>query len=187
MNKILKKAVIPVAGLGTRLLPATKSQPKEMLPVVDKPAVQYVVEEAVQSGIENILFVTGRGKRAIENYFDYSVELEKELEEKGKEELLGVVRNISNMISIFYVRQKQPKGLGDAILCAKKHVGEEPFAVLLGDDIIINESPGIKQLMDAYHELNASIIGLEKVTKSETSKYGIIKINEKVRMLVNCI
>ena len=152
MNKILKKAVIPVAGLGTRLLPATKSQPKEMLPVVDKPAVQYVVEEAKNSGIESILFITGRGKRAIEDYFDYAVELEKELEEKGKNELLEIVRNISNMISIFYVRQKQPKGLGDAIYHAKGFVNDEPFGVLLADDIIDSDVPCLKQMVDLYKE-----------------------------------
>ena len=179
MNKILKKAVIPVAGLGTRLLPATKSQPKEMLPVVDKPAVQYVVEEAVQSGIENILFVTGRGKRAIEDYFDYAVELEKELEEKGKNELLDVVRNISNMISIFYVRQKQPKGLGDAIYHAKGFINDEPFGVLLADDIIDSDVPCLKQMVDVYEEHPGIILAVMRVPKEDTSLYGIIE-GEKI-------
>jgi len=179
MNKILKKAVIPVAGLGTRLLPATKSQPKEMLPVVDKPGVQYVVEEAVQSGIENILFVTGRGKRAIEDYFDYSVELEKELEEKGKNELLDIVRNISNMISIFYVRQKQPKGLGDAIYHAKGFMNDEPFGVLLADDIIDSDVPCLRQMVDLYKEHPGIILGVMRVLKEDTSLYGIVE-GEKI-------
>jgi len=178
MNKILKKAVIPVAGLGTRLLPATKSQPKEMLPVVDKPAVQYVVEEAKNSGIKSILFITGRGKRAIEDYFDYSVELEKELEEKGKKELLDVVRNISNMISIFYVRQKQPKGLGDAIYHARGFINDEPFGVLLADDIIDSDVPCLKQMMDLYKEHSGIILGVMRVPKEDTSLYGIVEGKE---------
>lgn len=151
MNKILKEAVIPVAGLGTRMLPVTKSQPKEMLPVVDKPAVQYAVEEAKNSGIENILFVKGRGKRAIEDYFGYSVELERELEEKSKDKLLDIVRNISNMITVFYVRQKQPKGFGkgfgDAVYHAKGFINDEPFGVLLADDIIDSDVPCLKQMV----------------------------------------
>ena len=135
--KKVKKAVIPVAGLGTRLLPATKTQPKEMLPIVDKPAVQYVVEEAITSGIESILFVTGRGKRAIEDYFDYSVELEQELENRGKEELLDEIKKVGNLVPVYYVRQKSPRGLGDAVYQAREFVGEEPFALILADDILL--------------------------------------------------
>ncbi|MEA3313259.1 MAG: UTP--glucose-1-phosphate uridylyltransferase GalU [Caldisericota bacterium] len=171
----IKKAVIPVAGLGTRLLPATKSQPKEMLPVVDKPAVQYVVEEAVQSGVENILFVTGRGTRAIEDYFDYAAELEKELEARGKDELLEIVRNISNMISIFYVRQKQPKGLGDAIYHAKGFIKDESFGVLLADDIIDSEVPCLKQMADVYKSCPGIILGVMKVPIKDANLYGIVE------------
>lgn len=169
------KAVIPAAGLGTRLLLSTKAQPKETLPILDKPAIQYVVEEAVASGIDDILIITGKGKRAIEDHFDRNFELERILEQKGKYAELQKVRDISNLADIYYIRQKEPKGLGDAILCAEKHIGNEPFAVLLGDDIIINEKPGIKQLMEVYYQLDTPILGLEKVSKEEVSKYGIIK------------
>ena len=175
MKNDIKKAVIPVAGFGTRLLPATKAQPKEMLPIVDKPAVQYVVEEAVQSGVENILLVTGRNKRAIEDYFDYAVELERELEEKGKTELLNVVRNVSEMVSIYYVRQKIAKGLGDAIYHAKGFVNGEPFGVLLADDIIDSEIPCLKQMTNVYKGHPGVILAVMKVPMKDTRLYGIIE------------
>ena len=171
----IRKAVIPVAGFGTRLLPATKAQPKEMLPIVDKPAVQYVVEEAVQSGIENLLFVTGRGKRAIEDYFDYAVELERELEAKNKTELLNIVRNISEMVSIYYVRQKVAKGLGDAIWHAKGFISNEPFGVLLADDIIDSDIPVLKQMVDVYKEHPGIILAVMEVPMQDTKLYGIIE------------
>lgn len=171
----IRKAVIPVAGFGTRLLPATKAQPKEMLPIVDKPAVQYVVEEAVQSGIENLLFVTGRGKRAIEDYFDYAVELERELEAKNKTELLNIVRNISEMVSIYYVRQKIAKGLGDAIWHAKGFISNEPFGVLLADDIIDSDVPVLKQMIDVYKEHPGIILAVMEVPVQDTELYGIIE------------
>ncbi len=171
----IRKAVIPVAGFGTRLLPATKAQPKEMLPIVDKPAVQYVVEEAVQSGIENLLFVTGRGKRAIEDYFDYAVELERELEAKNKTELLNIVRNISEMVSIYYVRQKIAKGLGDAIWHAKGFISNEPFGVLLADDIIDSDVPVLKQMIDVYKEHPGIILAVMEVPMQNTKLYGIIE------------
>ncbi len=173
-NKI-KKAVIPVAGFGTRLLPATKAQPKEMLPIVDKPAVQYVVEEAVHSGIEDILLVTGRNKRAIEDYFDYAVELERELESKGKTELLNVVRNVSEMVSIYYVRQKIAKGLGDAIYHAKGFISDEPFGVLLADDIIDAEIPVLKQMINVYEEHPGIILAVMEVPIQDTKLYGIVE------------
>ncbi len=176
--KKIRKAVIPAAGLGTRVLPATKAQPKEMLVIVDKPALQYLVEELVASGIEEILIVTGRNKSSIENHFDYSYELEKTLEESGKIELLKSIQNISRMSNIYYVRQKKPLGLGHAISCAEAFIGDEPFVVLLGDDIIYNndtEDPVTKQLVDKYNELNGgTILGVQNVPKSETQKYGII-------------
>lgn len=174
MKNILKKAVIPVAGWGTRLLPATKSQPKEMLPIVDKPAVQYVVEEAINSGIEDILFVTGRGKRAIEDYFDYAIELEKELEEKGKTDLLQVVRGISEMVKFFYVRQKIAKGLGDAVFHAKDFVNNEPFGVLLADDIIDSQTPCLKQMEEVFERYHSPVIAVMEVPGSETYLYGIV-------------
>ena len=163
MKKRIKKAVIPAAGLGTRFLPATKAQPKEMLPIVDKPAIQYIVEEAVQSGIEDILIITGRNKRAIEDHFDKSVELELTLEEKEDRELLDLVRNISSLANIHYIRQKEPKGLGHAIYCAKTFINNEPFAVLLGDDVVDSKTkPCLQQLIDIYNEYGASIIGVQK-------------------------
>lgn len=171
----VKKAVFPVAGLGTRFLPATKASPKEMLSLIDKPLVQYVVEEAVASGIEQILFVTGRGKRAIEDHFDISFELESLLREKGKDEALREVREIAEMIKIFYVRQKQALGLGHAILCAKEFVGDEPFAVLLGDDIIDAEAPCLSQLMDVYRSHKGSVLALEQVPIESISSYGCVK------------
>ena len=174
--KKIRKAVIPAAGLGTRVLPATKAQPKEMLVIVDKPALQYLVEELVASGIEEILIITGRNKSSIENHFDYSYELETTLEEKGKTELLEIVKHISNMANIFYVRQKQPLGLGHAVGCAESFIGDEPFVVVLGDDIIYSpESPATKQLIEKYEELNGGIIlGVQEVPEKEVNKYGII-------------
>lgn len=176
MSKRIKKAVIPAAGLGTRFLPVTKAQPKEMLPIVDKPTIQYIIEEAVASGIEEILIITGRNKNCIEDHFDKSVELELELEKSGKQEMLKLVREISDMVDIHYIRQKEPKGLGHAISCAKTFVGNEPFAVLLGDDLVYNEEkPCLKQLMDCYNEYNTSILGVQTVDAKDVDKYGIIK------------
>lgn len=176
MSKKIKKAVIPAAGLGTRFLPVTKAQPKEMLPIVDKPTIQYIIEEAVASGIEEILIITGRNKKCIEDHFDKSVELELELEKSGKQEMLKLVREISDMVDIHYIRQKEPKGLGHAISCAKTFVGNEPFAILLGDDLVYNkEKPCLKQLMDCYNEYNTSILGVQTVDAKDVDKYGIIK------------
>jgi UTP--glucose-1-phosphate uridylyltransferase len=176
---MIKKAVIPAAGLGTRFLPATKAQPKEMLPIVDKPTIQYIIEEAVKSGIEDIIIVTGRNKRAIEDHFDKSVELEMLLDRTGKHEMLEIVESISNLVDIHYVRQKEPLGLGHAVLCAKKFIGNEPFAVLLGDDIIDNEVPGLKQMIDQYNEVQSSILGVNEVPRSEVDKYGIVSYKEQ--------
>ncbi len=170
----IKKAVIPAAGLGTRFLPATKAQPKEMLPIVDKPTIQYIVEEAVSAGIESLLIITGRNKRAIEDHFDKSVELELELEEKGKSDLLKIVRDISNMVNVNYIRQKEVKGLGNAVLCARDFIGNQPFAVLLGDDVMVSEKPAIRQLMDVYEKYEKTVIGVLKVEPSQTDKYGIV-------------
>lgn len=170
----IKKAVIPAAGLGTRFLPATKAQPKEMLPIVDKPTIQYIVEEAVASGIEEILIITGRNKRAIEDHFDKSVELELELKKKGNGKLLKVVEDISNMADIHYVRQKEPKGLGHAIYCAKTFVGNEPFAVMLGDDVMCSQKPVLKQMMEIYERYNCTILGVQQVKEEDVSKYGIV-------------
>ncbi len=173
----VKKAIFPVAGLGTRFLPATKASPKEMLPLIDKPLVQYVVEEAVASGIQQILFVTGRGKRNIEDHFDISVELEAHLYDKGKELELSHVREIAEMVDIFYVRQRQAMGLGHAILCARDFVGNEPFAVLLGDDIIDSERPCLGQLLDVFNERKGSVLALEKVPMENISSYGCVEAN----------
>ena len=170
----VKKAVIPAAGLGTRFLPATKAQPKEMLPIVDKPTIQYVVEEAVASGIEDILIITGRNKRAIEDHFDYCLELEMALKKKGKLEQLEKMREISEMVDIHYVRQKEPLGLGHAVYCARKFVGREPFAVMLGDDIIASSVPSLQQLLQAREQKGGSIIGVQPVDWDQVSKYGII-------------
>src|SRR6184192_2923646 len=171
----ISKAVFPAAGLGTRFLPATKAQPKEMLPLVDKPLIQYVIEEAVAAGIRNITIVTGRGKNAIEDHFDVSYELERVLEEREKYDLLDEVRLISNMISVSYVRQKEALGLGHAILVARDLVGNEPFAVMLGDDIIDSETPCIRQMMDVYQRYGTSVVAIMEVPKEEVSRYGIIK------------
>ncbi len=170
----IRKAVIPVAGLGTRFLPATKAQPKEMLPIVDKPVIQYIVEEAVSAGITQIIFVTGRHKRAIEDHFDRNLELERALEEKGKEELLRLVKDISELADIIYVRQKEPLGLGHAILTAEPAVGDEPFAVMLGDDIMVSSPPAIKQLIGVFEKYRCSVLGVQEVPESDVSKYGII-------------
>ena len=171
----VRKAIIPAAGLGTRFLPATKAQPKEMLPIVDKPTIQYIIEEAVAAGIEEILVITGRNKKCIEDHFDKSVELEMELEKAGKQGLLELVRNVSNLVNIHYIRQKEPRGLGDAIYCAKTFVGNEPFAVLLGDDIVDSEVPCLKQIIDCYSEYKTSILGVQTVKETDVNKYGIVE------------
>jgi len=168
------KVVIPAAGLGIRFLPATKAQPKEMLPVVDKPAIQYVVEEAVASGMTDIIIITGRGKRAIEDHFDKSYELEHKLRDAGMDDALKDVRRVASMADIFYIRQKEQLGLGHAILCAKRHVGREPFAVMLGDDIVVNKHPCIGQLAQIHKEKGSSVVGVERVPKTIISRYGVI-------------
>ena len=184
MDQKIRKAIIPAAGLGTRFLPATKAQPKEMLPIVDKPTIQYIIEEAIASGIEEILIITGRNKKCIEDHFDKSVELEMELKKNNKKELLELVKDISEMVDIHYIRQKEPKGLGHAISCAKTFVGDEPFAILLGDDIVYNEgTPCLKQLIDCYDEYKTSILGVQTVAHENVCKYGIvdgIQIEDKV-------
>lgn len=172
------KAVIPAAGLGTRFLPVTKAQPKEMLPVFDKPTIQYVIEEAVASGIDDILIVTGKGKRPIEDHFDRSFELEYHLKEHNKDNYLEQVKAVSDLAYICYVRQKKQKGLGDAIYCAEKHIGDEPFAVMLGDTITKGNSPCTKQLIDVYDKFNASAIAVERVPREKVERYGIIKGEE---------
>ena len=177
--KKIKKAIIPAAGLGTRFLPATKAMPKEMLPILDKPTIQYIVEEAARAGIEDIIIVTGRHKRAIEDHFDSQKELEMVLKEKGKSELLEKVQYSTELANIFYVRQKEQKGLGHAISSARQFIGDEPFAVLLGDDIVESDTPAIKQLMDAYDETGKSVIGVQEVAESDTHRYGIIDPLEK--------
>jgi UTP--glucose-1-phosphate uridylyltransferase len=171
----IRKAIIPAAGLGTRFLPATKAQPKEMLPIVDKPTIQYIVEEAVKSGIEDIIIVTGRNKRSIEDHFDKSIELEMELIKQGKEELLSIAKEVSEIANIHYIRQKEPKGLGHAILMAKNFIGNEPFAVLLGDDIIVSKEPCLKQMINIFDQYKTSIIGVQKVPRQDISKYGIVE------------
>jgi UTP--glucose-1-phosphate uridylyltransferase len=171
----VKKAVIPVAGLGTRFLPVTKSMPKEMLPIIDKPVIHYVVEEAIASGIDDIIFITGRSKRSIEDYFDDSPELEHHLKQKNQQNMLKIVQDISSMVDFHYIRQKEPKGLGDAILTARKHINDEPFAVLLGDDIIVNKTPCTKQLIDNFYKYGRSTLAVEEVPLEKTGNYGIIK------------
>ncbi|WGG45853.1 UTP--glucose-1-phosphate uridylyltransferase GalU [Rossellomorea sp. DA94] len=174
----VRKAIIPAAGLGTRFLPATKAMPKEMLPIVDKPTIQYIIEEAIESGIEDIIIVTGKGKRAIEDHFDHSFELEQNLLDKGKFELLSEVQKSSKLVDIHYIRQKEPKGLGHAIWCARKFVGDEPFAVLLGDDIVRAETPCLKQMIQQYNRYQSSILGVQSVKKEEVSRYGIVDSNQ---------
>lgn len=170
----VRKAIIPAAGLGTRFLPATKAMPKEMLPIVDKPTIQYIVEEAIESGIEDIIIVTGKGKRAIEDHFDNSFELESTLREKGKLSLLQEVQKPSKLVDIHYIRQKEPKGLGHAIWCARKFIGDEPFAVLLGDDIVQSEKPCTRQMIELYNRYRSSILGVMTVSDDEVSRYGIV-------------
>ncbi|MBU8906559.1 UTP--glucose-1-phosphate uridylyltransferase GalU [Desertibacillus haloalkaliphilus] len=172
--KKIRKAIIPAAGLGTRFLPATKAMPKEMLPIVDKPTIQYIVEEAVKSGIEDIIIVTGKGKRSIEDHFDHAFELEQNLFEKGKTDLLEKVQYSSKMVDIHYIRQKEPQGLGHAVWCARKFIGDEPFAVLLGDDIVEADKPCLKQLIEQYEETGASVIGVQTVADHDTHRYGIV-------------
>ncbi len=173
--KKVRKAIIPAAGFGTRFLPATKAQPKEMLPIVDKPTIQYIVEEAVESGIEEILIITSKYKKSIEDHFDKTFELEYDLRSKGKADLLKIVEDISNLVDIHFVRQKEQLGLGHAINCAKAFVGDEPFAVLLGDDIVkTKEKACLKQLIDVYEEKGASVLGVQTVDKSQVDKYGIV-------------
>lgn len=183
MSKVTK-AVIPVAGFGTRFLPYTKALPKEMLPIVDKPTIQYIVEEAVNAGISDILFVTAShsNKRSIEDHFDKSGSLEYLLEKKGKDDFLKQIQDISNIANMHYIRQKEPKGLGDAINCAKSFIGNEPFAVLLGDDIVISDTPAIKQLVNAYDKTNCSQMGVQEVELSEVSKYGIVSVENDNKM-----
>ncbi|QFF98168.1 UTP--glucose-1-phosphate uridylyltransferase [Psychrobacillus glaciei] len=175
---MIKKAVIPAAGFGTRFLPATKALPKEMLPIVDKPNLQYIIEEAIASGIEDIIIVTGRNKKSMEDHFDKSIELELLLKKTGKLELLETVENISNLVDIHYMRQKEPLGLGHAILCTKKFIGNEPFAVLLPDDIIDAKVPALKQMIDKYEEVQSSILGVNEVPTEDVHKYGIVDYSE---------
>lgn len=174
MQKVITKAVFPAAGMGTRFLPATKASPKEMLPLVDKPLIQYVIEEAVASGIEEVVLVTGRGKRAIEDHFDVAFELEEDLKAKGKHKLLSEVQRIANMVTFCYIRQKKALGLGHAVLTSKRVVGDDPFAVLLGDDIIDSDVPALKQMMAVYERYPSTILAIQKIPKSQTRHYGII-------------
>lgn len=186
----VKKAVIPAAGFGTRFLPATKAVPKELLPIVDKPTIQYIMEEVVSAGFEEVVLITGREKGSIEDHFDISIELENHLRKKGKDDLLKIVQDISDMVTIVSVRQKEPLGLGHAVLCAKRVVGNEPFAVLLGDDLIDAEIPCIKQMMDIYQEMNGALIAIQRVPRNETHQYGIIKgkkIGERVYIIEDMI
>jgi UTP--glucose-1-phosphate uridylyltransferase len=190
MSSTIRKAVFPAAGLGTRFLPATKAQPKEMLPLVDTPIIQYGVEEALASGVDNIILVTGRGKNAIEDHFDVSVELETFLEARGKKELLAQIRKISNLINFAYVRQGEPLGLGHAVLVTRNLVGDEPFAVILGDDVIDANPPALRQMIEVFDEVNGPVLAIERVPKSDVSSYGIIDAEEikpgvyKIRDLV---
>ena len=187
----VRKAVIPAAGLGTRFLPATKAMPKEMLPIVDKPTIQYIIEEAIESGIEEILIITGKSKRAIEDHFDRSCELELELEKKNNVELLSIVKDVSNMADVHYIRQKEAKGLGHAIYCARTFVGNEPFAVMLGDDVVYNDGlPCLKQLINVYDQYQASVLGVQTVKREDVSKYGIIdcsQLQERIYSVRNLI
>ncbi len=170
----VRKAVIPAAGLGTRFLPATKAQPKEMLPIVDKPTIQYIIEEAAAAGVEDIIVVTGRNKRSIEDHFDRSIELEMELQRSEKEEMLQMVREISEIANIHFIRQKQPLGLGHAVLTASHFIGNEPFAVLLGDDVVISKKPVLQQMVEIFQEYKTSILGVQEVADDAVSKYGIV-------------
>jgi len=186
----VKKAVIPAAGFGTRFLPATKAMPKEMLPIVDKPVIQYVVEEASKSGIEDIIIITGKNKRAIEDHFDISFELDYLLEKNGKNQIKKTLDEISALADIHFIRQKKQKGLGDAIYCARKHIGEEPFAVLLGDDIFQSKTPCIKQLIESYNKYKSSIVALGTISMEKISNYGVIqgtRLDEKTYEIVDLI
>ncbi len=176
-NLKVRKAIIPAAGLGTRFLPATKAIAKEMLPIVDIPTIQYIIQEAVDSGIEEILIITNSNKHAMENHFDKNYELEARLTESGKLEQVKMIQDIANMANIYYIRQKEPKGLGHAVLCAKSFIGDEPFAVLLGDDVVVNKggNPALKQLIDAYEKTSASVVGVQTVPKADVNKYGIVE------------
>ncbi len=179
----VRKAVIPAAGLGTRFLPATKAQPKEMLPIVDKPTIQYIIEEAAAAGIEDIIVVTGRNKRSIEDHFDRSIELEMELEKDGKNEMLDMVQAIPEIANIHFIRQKQPLGLGHAVLTASHFIGNEPFAVLLGDDVVISRKPCLQQMIEVFNEYQTSIVGVQQVSDDAVSKYGIVdgrKVDDRV-------
>src|SRR6058998_3769202 len=182
MRDVIRKAVFPAAGLGTRFLPATKAQPKEMLPLVDKPIIQYGVEEALASGIDNILLVTGRGKNAIEDHFDRSVELETFLESRGKHELLNEIRKISNLINFAYVRQGEPLGLGHAVLVTRELVGNEPFAVILGDDVIDATPPALRQMIDVFEQVDGPVLAVERVPRDEISSYGVIEVDTGDRL-----
>ena len=184
--KKIRKAVIPAAGMGTRVLPATKSMPKEMFPIVDKPAIQYIVEEAVNSGIEEILIITNRGKGIIEDHFDYSPELEQALLKGGKNEFYDTVTAIPKLANITYVRQKETKGLGQAISCAKSFVGDEPFAVLFGDDVIVGEDPAVAQLIRVYEKYGKGVLGVKEVPKSEIHKYGSLKVDRLEGNVFSC-
>jgi len=174
----VKKAVFPVAGFGTRMLPATKSIPKEMLTLIDKPIIHYSVEEAVNSSLKHILFISGSNKKALEDYFDTNLELEITLEQSGKKELLKMVREISNMCDVIYIRQKEQKGLGHAVYCANDFIQNEPFAVMLPDDVIISEVPVIEQLIEMYNRVKAPVLGLMEVPVEETNKYGIVEVEK---------
>jgi UTP--glucose-1-phosphate uridylyltransferase len=178
MEKAVRKAVFPAAGLGTRFLPATKAQPKEMLVLVDKPVIQYGVEEAVASGVDHIVIVTGRGKNAIEDHFDVNIELESFLEQRGKKDQLEEIRKITRLINVSYVRQGEPLGLGHAVLVAKNIVGDEPFAVVLGDDVIDAEPPALRQMIDVFEEVNGPVLAVERVPREDVSSYGIIDAEE---------
>jgi UTP--glucose-1-phosphate uridylyltransferase len=183
MTGAIRKAVFPAAGLGTRFLPATKAQPKEMLVLVDKPVIQYGVEEAVQSGVNNIVIVTGRGKNAIEDHFDVAVELESYLEQRGKTALLQEIRKITQLINVSYVRQGEPLGLGHAVLVTQNLIGDEPFAVILGDDVIDADPPALKQMIDVFERVNGPVLAVERVPEEEVSSYGVVKIDESVSNL----
>ncbi len=174
MNEVVRKAIIPAAGMGTRFLPAVKASPKEMLPIVDKPTIQYIVEEAAASGITDIIIVTGRNKRSIEDHFDRSVELEMELEKAGKIDMLEMIKPISELANIHFIRQKQPLGLGHAILTASHFIGDEPFAVLLGDDVVVSKTPCLKQLIDVFDEKQSTVLGVQTVAREQVKNYGII-------------
>ncbi len=173
------KAIIPAAGLGTRFLPATKAQPKEMLPIVDKPTIQYIIEEAVEAGITDILIITGKNKGSIEDHFDKSLTLEMALKNKGKYDLLDKIQSLSNLVDIHYVRQKQPRGLGHAVYCARTFIHDEPFAVLLGDDVMVSKKPVIKQMMEVYEKYKEPVLGVQKVPETEVDKYGIVDYGHK--------